>query len=426
VVRPSSAVRKYQNQPVDVPTAGEDLHADFVLAGHYLKEADAVRLNVELVAAQSNELVWREAIDVKYENTFKLQDIVSKKVLRGLKVQFPKAAKEGMQADVPGNPIAYEYYLRGVSYPTTLADNRLAIEMFEKSVELDPAYAPAYAELGYRLGQEAGYAMLGAEGLRRAETALRKALSLNKNQFAALWNLAILYINAGKHQEAADVIQQMFRVTPNNANAHFVLSYLFRYVGMMEESVREVEAALALDPRNPRFRSAGFTYVYAGDYQQAYAAFALDEKSAPAIAWQGLALFLLGDKEGAIERIDRATAIEPGGFIGLRFGAIGAFIKGQTQEGLSSLRKLEGLLPTGSDAELWYALGDTLALFGDKVGCIRSLRKALEEGFFNYPAMLKSPWLDAVRDDPEFQKVLAVAKEKHEAFKRSFLLKRGG
>lgn len=187
VVRPSSAVRKYQDQPIDVPTAGRELHADFLLVGHYLKEADAVRLNIELVTSQNNELVRRESIEVKYENTFKLQDIVAKKVLRRLKVQFPKTGMNAMQADAPANALAHEYYLRGVSFATTLAENRLAVEMIEQSLKLDPAFAPAYAELGYRLRQEASYQMLGEESHRRAESAYRKALSLNRNQLSALF-----------------------------------------------------------------------------------------------------------------------------------------------------------------------------------------------------------------------------------------------
>jgi TolB-like protein/Tfp pilus assembly protein PilF len=424
-VRASSAVRKYQNQAVDVAVAAKELHADFVLAGHYLKQADMVRLNVELVTADSSDLVWRESIEVKYENAFKLQDMVAKKVLRGLKVQFPKAAKTEVQADVPANPIAYEYYLRGLSYPTTLTDNRLAIEMLEKSIKLDSKYAPAHAELGYRVAQEANYGLVGAEGHQRAEKAFRKSLSLNENQPKALYSLAIYYIETGNYEEALELIQRMLRVTPNNAMAHFVRSYLCRYTGMLDESIAEVEKALELDPKNTRFRSAGFTYLYSGDYRKAYERFQLDTKSAPPIAWQGWALLLMGEKKPGMECLDRAIALEPGGFVGHRFGAIKAYFVGEIEEGLRLLRNLDDLLPTKSDSEQLYAIADTYALLGDKAACIRSLNRAIQDGFFNYPAMLKNPWLAPLRDDPDYQQVLEMAKKKHEAFKIEFS-KRGG
>jgi len=424
-VRPSSAVRKYQGQPVDVPAAGRDLHADFVLAGHYLKEAGTVRLNVELIATESNDLVWRESIEVKYENAFKLQDMVAKKVLRGLKVQFPKSAKAIIDADAPANPLAYEYYLRAVSYPTTLADNRLAMEMLDKSIKLDPKFAPAHAELGYRLAQEANYGLVGGAGYAEADKAFRKALSLNENQLSALTNLSLRCIEFGQHEEAIDLIKRVLRVTPNSAMAHFTLSYLCRYTGMVERSIEEVEKAIELDPRNPRLRSAGFTYIYAGNYRKAYERFQLDARSAPPNAWQGWALFLMGERERAVECFDRALAMEPDGFVALRFGSMRSFIVGDLEDGRRRLRKLEEKRGLGEayDAEASYAIASSCSLLGERLGCVRWLKKAVEDGFFNYPAMLKDPFLDGIRDDPEFQQVLALAKEKHETFKQAFSIK---
>ena len=423
-VRPSSAVRKYQNQSVDAPTAGKDLQVNFILTGYYLKEADTVRLNVELVNTQSNEMVWRESIEVKYENTFKLQDIVSEKVLHGLKVQFSQDERDRMQADVPKDALAYEYYLRAISYPITLEGDQLAIEMLKKSIKLDSSYAPAYSELGFRIGHTANSAMLGNKEHRKAEDAFRKALSLNKNLLTTLWYLSLHYTEIGKSEEAAELINQMFRVTPNNAMAHYALGYLYRYTGMLEESAHEVEKALALEPKNQRFLSAGFTYVYLGNYRKAYEVFDLDPENTLSIAWKGMTLFLLDEREQAIEYFDRVIAMEPEGYIGLRHAGVRAYIMGKTQEGLRSIRRLEETNPSDSDSEHWYLIGNAYSLLGDRIACIRTLRKAVEGGFFNYPGMLKDPLLDPVRDDSEFQKVLTIAKEKHETFKKKFFPER--
>ena len=66
-------------------------------------------------------------------------------------------------------------------------------------------------------------------------------------------------------------------------------------------------------------------------------------------------------------------------------------------------------------------VADHYGLLGDKTGCVRVLKNAVEGGFFNYPFMLRDPFLDPVRDFSEFQRVLTQAKEKHEAFKKKFL-----
>ena len=420
-VRPSSAVRKYQGQAIDVEAAGRELHADFVLAGHYLREANAVRLNVELIAMESSDLIWRDSIEVKYENTFKLQDMVSKKVLRGLKVQFRKSTTLGLAVEVPANPLAYEYYLRAVSYPVGLSGNKFAIEMLEKSIKLDPNYAATHAELGYRRAAEANYG-LGGVGYAEAEKAYLRALSLNDKQLMALINLSLLYIELGRHEDAIKLLQRLLQLTPNNGHAHFVLSYLCRYTGMMERSMVEVEKALQLDPRNPRFRSAGFTYMYAGDYDKAYELFRQHEASAPPIAWQGWALTMMGERERAIECFDRAIAMEPDGFVALRFGTIRAFLTGNAEDGARRIRQMEEEVEQRktTDAETWYLTASSCALLGERAKAIRYLKGAVEAGFLNYPAILCEPFFDAIRDDPEFQQVLALAREKHEKFKVAF------
>ncbi len=421
LVRPSSAVRKYQNNPADAPTAGKELHVEFILTGYYLREGDVIRLNVELVDTHSNEMVWRESIESRYENVFKLQDIASEKVLKGLNVRFSHDERARMQAGAPGDPLAYEYYLRAVSYPETTEDCRLAIKMLERSIAVDSNYAPAYAELGYRIGQVAAHAMLGIEEHLKAQDAFRKALSLNENLLTALWHLSVGYTHAGKSEDAAELIDRMFRVTPDNAMAHFALGYLYRYTGLLEESVREVETALALDPKNPRFRSAGFTYVYSGDYRKAYQVFDLDPEGTLAIAWKGMSLFLLGENQRALEYLDRAAAMEPDGYIGLRHAGISAYIRGELEEGLRLVRMLEKANPNDSDSEHWYLIANAYALLGDKAGCFRALKRAIEGGFFCYPGLIKDPMLDTVRSDEEFRRLLALSKRKHEAFKEKIL-----
>jgi len=88
LVRPSNSIRPYQDQTLDRQTAGADLRVDLILTGNYLKEANTIRLNLELIDVDANEMIWREPIEVEYVNTFTLQDIVSEKVIERLKLQF--------------------------------------------------------------------------------------------------------------------------------------------------------------------------------------------------------------------------------------------------------------------------------------------------------------------------------------------------
>jgi TolB-like protein/Flp pilus assembly protein TadD len=416
LVRPSSAIRPYQNQEVDVLGVGKDLNVDFIVTGHYLIEADEVRLNIELVNVHSNEMIWREPIEVRYENVFELQDMVTKKVFDGLQTQFFQGEQIPIQTDIPQNPLAYEYYLRSISYPLSNEGEKLAIEMLNKSIELDPDFAPAYGELGVRTQRLAQYGMLGPEETQKAETYYLKALSLNEKLLSALGNLALLYTDTGRTEEAVELTRRSIEINPSNAEAHFSLGYVYRYTGMNDEAVQEMEKAAALDPKNPGFRSIINTYTFAGEYEKSLEAAKNYKESAFILGFSGYTHFQNGNRKRAVDCFNRVIALEPEGLVALWVTGIKAFIEGNTEEGLTATRKFEQM--NIADAEAWFHFAENYALLGDKDGCVRALKRAVDGGFFNYPLMLANSLFDSVRDDPEFQQILEIAKTKHEAFKK--------
>ena len=416
-VRPSSAVRKYQIEVPDIATAGHELQVDYVLTGNYLKQENLVRLNVELVNVNSNELIWREPIEVKYENAFTLQDIVSKKVLEGLRLQFTSAEQKRIQGDVPQTPLAYEYYLKGISYPYTTQTNQLAVEMLEKSIELDSTFAPAYGALGNRHHRLANYKFGGIKQLELAEKYLKKASSLNPDLLSALGKLALIYTETSRTEEAVALTRKMLKINPNNPDAHSSLGYIYRYVGMLEESEREYDIAISLDPKK-EFRSAGITYLELGKYDKAIQGYNLDAESSFSLSLKGQLYVRLVQLDSAMEYLRRAISLDPNSvsyYLGMAFKA---YTEGKYGEGIKFVKQIEEKNPT--DSEVWFGLSELYALLKDKNSCINALRNAVNGGYYNYPFLLKDNYLDSVRDEPEFKEVLALAKEKHEAFKKKF------
>jgi TolB-like protein/Flp pilus assembly protein TadD len=418
LTRPSSAIRQYQDKEVDAQTAGNALEVDFIVIGHFLKEGDIVRLNIELVNVHSNEMIWRESLEEQYENVFKLQDIVTERVMDRLKTQFLHDERGRIQTDVPQDPVAYEYYLKSISYPLSNEGDQLAIEMLRKSIELDPNYAPAYDQLGNRIHRLALFGLLDPEETKRAEKFHLKALSLNGELLSALGNLAGIYTETARIEEAVEITRQMLDINPNNAEAHFSLGYIYRYAGMNNEAVQEMEKAVTLDPKNPDFRSIVITYQAVGEYEKALEALKIYKENSFTLGFQGEIFFRQGRLEQAAESFDRVIAIEPEGLMALWVTGVKAFIEGNIQKGLHAAHKFEQA--NISDAEAWNAFASIYGLLGDKEGCIRTLKRAVAGGFFNYPFMLTDSFLDSVRDDPEFQRILEMAKAKHNAFKKKF------
>ena len=201
-VRPSSSVRKFQNKTIDPKVVGKDLNVDYILIGNYLKEENIIRLNIELINLKNNQIIWREAVEVSFKSAFALQDIVSKKVVKGLNVQFSKNEIERSNKDIPDNPLAYEYYLRAIAYPRSNEGDLLAVEMIKKSIALDSLYAPAYVLYGSRLHTLANYGLLNPEETKKAEFNLKKGLSINPELLTAMVGLVFIYTETNRIEEA--------------------------------------------------------------------------------------------------------------------------------------------------------------------------------------------------------------------------------
>ncbi len=413
LVRPSSTIRKYQDQVVDIQKAGSELNVNYILAGNYLKEADTIRLNIELVDLESENMIWREAIQIKYSNVFELQDIVSQKVAEGLKVQFSKEERERMKPDTPQNPAAYEFYLRAVSYPQTIEASKLAIEMLNNSIKLDPNLALAYVELGSRYNQLSQVGKATEKAHENAEkAALLKAISLKNDLLPALAYLALIYTDVGKHEEAHSLLIRALKINPNDAWLHFSLSYHYRYIGFLEESKKETEIALSIDPQNSRFRSSIVTYMFLEKYDEILESFNLDSESPFTLNYLGEVAYRNGNKKLALEYFEKGLRIKDE--IGEFYFASSfiEFMNGNIKEAADYNLKRESENPT--DSEIWYEIARLYGLFAMKDDCARALKKSIDMGYISYPSMQKDSFLDSVRKDPAIQDLLAIAKTNHE------------
>ena len=70
--------------------------------------------------------------------------------------------------------------------------------------------------------------------------------------------------------EAMELTKQMFEINPNNAYAHFALGYIYRFAGMNNYAIKEMEKAIAIDYNNSEFRSICTTYTYAKKYEKGF------------------------------------------------------------------------------------------------------------------------------------------------------------
>jgi serine/threonine protein kinase len=410
-VLPFSVVRNLDDWP--------SLNVEFILTGNYLKEKDKIRLSLELIRSADQHMLWNEAIEENFENAFVLQDKVSDKVINELSVQFAPEEKNRMRKDVPKDPLAYKYYLESLSYDKTVEGLSMAIKMLNKSIQIDSAYAPAFTELGYRtilISELTNDTQIW----KKAEKYFRVALNINSESITAMTHLAMIYIDIiGNADEALQMLLKASEINPHNASTHFRYSYLYRHVGLLDKSEKEAKMAIILEPNNPKFQSIRQTYIYLEKYNDALEACNIIATDSWRFAKKGEICLRMGNKAEALKYFNRIDNKYSGRTETEYFvGGLKAYILGNKDKGIMITEEWERQNPASSEVLHWIACN--YSLLGDKKSSVRVLKRSIDAGFFNYPFFLIDPFLDPVRNEPEFKEVLALAREKHEAFKQKY------
>jgi tetratricopeptide (TPR) repeat protein len=213
------------------------------------------------------------------------------------------------------------------------------------------------------------------------------------------------------------IIGQIQSINPNSAEGLFARGYLLRYAGMNDRSVAAMAAALERDPVNPTFKSAGYTFVIDGRYEEALAAFAL---APPDVAgnWRGEIAFRKGELAQARNEWSASIVASAGSIAGLSSTCLLAALEEDYDRGLDAARKWEDAQLT--DGEGWYYLAVMYGLNGNHDKCVELLDRAVERGYFAYSHMLKCRLLDPARTHPGLEAVLEKARLRHEQFKATY------
>ncbi len=183
-VRPSTAIQKYRNEAIDIQKVGAALNVDTILTGSFLRDGDDLRITYQLIEVRSSKILGRGTIDLKYDKLLRVQDSVAQQIVQKLQLNLSASEAERIKAQARIDPLAYEYYLRGVdlhgqhSFP-------LAIKMLEKSTEIDPNYASAWAYLGASYTSDAAFEFGGREQYQRAQAAYERALAIQPSELDA-------------------------------------------------------------------------------------------------------------------------------------------------------------------------------------------------------------------------------------------------
>jgi tetratricopeptide (TPR) repeat protein len=373
-----------------------------------------------LVDAKAEKILGQGLIDLKYDNLLTVQDKVASQLVSELQLKLSPMEAERLKPENPGSPLSYEYFLQGLDF---YGQHKfpLAIGMLEKSTQIDPNYAPAWAYLGASYNSDAAFEFGGSEQYRRAQAAYERALAIQPNLLDAQIFLANFWVDTGQVEKAVPLLRDALKTNPNNAAAHWELGYGYRFAGMLDESVAECERARQLDPLVRANGSVLNTYLYLGQYQKFLESLPVDDSSF-VLFYRGFGEFHEKEFDQASRDFDRAYELDPTLYAGIG-KALSDSIHQRRAEGLDLLRELESkVIQRGvRDPEATYKIAQAYAVLGDKISALRVLRTSVESGFFSYPYIATDPLLNDLHSEPEFAQILNIARQRYEAFRSSFV-----
>lgn len=307
---------------------------------------------------------------------------------------WPSIRPGGRPGAAPRNAEAYELYVRGKSMPTLAG-----LEVLRKSVELDPSYVPAWTALAAAYLQSTAPHLLGRNGYEGAERALVKALALEPGNRDAGLLLPIVFIETGRATEGVARLEAMRRAAPSDADVLWSLSYGYRYLGDLDQSLDLGLKALELQPRLRDDAAWAFnTLLYLGRVKPFVDSLPSRVDSYTTF-YRGYAALNAGDEENAARLLAEAYRLDASSVYAQVGKAIELGLSGDAARGELILDALWAGATKGVsvDGETYLKLAEANWKLGRGAEALAAAGAAIDQGFvcvsfFESDPLLRGLW----------------------------------
>jgi serine/threonine-protein kinase len=398
-----TSVMHYKGTNKPLPQIARELNVNSIVEGSVLRSGHRVRITVQLVRAATGQALWAESYEKHLTDILAVQADAARAIVGEIKIRLSPEEGKRLAKVRPVDPEAYDAYLKGRFFWSKFTgdDYQTSIEFFQKAIEKDPTYAPAYAGLAnaYRAMAFEGLIPPG-EGMPKAESAAREAQALDDTLAEVHFALGMNRLARWDLVTCLDELRKALSASPHDAVIRRFYSQTLSRVSRWEEAIAEGKHAQELDPLSVETnRALGSVFYWAGRNEEALNQYEksveLDPKDArlhghladvyarkgiypEAIAEQQKYLSLSGDEEAAQD-------------LGRDFASSGyhAAMKALYRKTLAFLEEA---------AKYAYVSPVHFAVLHAKLGendkAFAWLEKAFEE---------RQPWLGQLQVDPQFE-----------------------
>jgi TolB-like protein/Flp pilus assembly protein TadD len=410
-----TSVLRYLNQSIPISEIASELGVGTIVEGSVQNTADRVRLNIQLTDARNEQLLWAETFDreLKSEGFFEIQSELAEKIIETLRARYTVEEKERIEEKHTRNLAAYHLYAQGRTHlaQRTELGIQKAFQYFQKSIDEDSKYAPAWAGLAETVALIQYYGYPVEEDLPDAVAAIEKALNLNPELAEAHASMGIVHACNRRGPDAIRELKHAVSLQSSYAEAHNWLGWMYMMTGEMDKAIEPAERALELDPMAPYVRVyLGEIYMAGGRYEMALEQVKSARQMQPEFAlnhlMEGLALYHLGRFSEALFALEESLMLSrPDGtpskteiqcVLGLTYAAAG----NETE-----FQKLHHSLENSNDQ---FSAGMMEAVLGNTEKALVRFEAVGEWGYFStaYLRYFFPDILGPIRANDRFSKLL--------------------
>jgi adenylate cyclase len=250
VVRSRNAVFSYKGKTPRPEDVGRDLEVRYIVEGSIRRTPERIRISIRLTDAARGALLWSENYDVTPKDIFSVQDDITRRIAGTLATRLTNLELTKAETKPPSNMEAYDIVLRGRDLLSRVnrSANSQARMLFERAIELDPGYAPAYIGLGRAElnGVMQGWTADPEAALQRAESLGQKAIAIDSTSAGAHALLGSTYIRYADYDRALDEMQRAVELNNSDPIAYVGLGTALLWSGDVDASVKAFETASKL------------------------------------------------------------------------------------------------------------------------------------------------------------------------------------
>jgi adenylate cyclase len=377
LVAPANTM-KYKGTDKDIKTLGRELAAGFIMQGTVRKFKDDLRISVKLMDVAQESQLWGETYKGKLEDVFDIQEKVSKEIVDALRVNLSLTEKVVLSKRSTLNYLRARNFL----YRLTKSNVHLAIQLFERAIELDPRYAAAHAGLGEAYATLYQYFETNDSYLDKAIETSLKALMYDPTLSEAYTALGLAYFDKKLLEDAITATLKAIELDPENYVAYWILGRIYHTTDRTNEAIQQFKKTISL---NPDFYNAynDLIMTYERINDQANAKKTLED---------------------SLVIIDAYLVKNPDDARAHMYQAIHLAAINRNDEAIIEGKKALELNP--GDSLMMYNAACLYARLGNNKLAVTTLKNAIAAGQEDFEWIKRDSDLESIRNEPEYMELM--------------------